>query len=399
MLSLDTLRPDQLGWRSGEDTTPHLDALLASSFVMDNHRSCSNWTYSSVVCVQASRRPVQSGFLPNVSALEVIPDDLVLGSQLLQDAGWQTALLSANPFFSDQTHLDRGFDRAEYAYLPANLLSANAVDAIEGMDPGRPWYVQVHYVDPHEPYNPPDEYLRGLEDLPPIAYNLSTHDGLSQLTADWPTLSWAARRLIQEHLGVYYRGELSFLDAEIGWLLERLESRGDLEDTLVVLWTDHGEQLFEHGAQGHGKALYLEEADAIAALRAPGLAPARWTGPTTHVDIWPTILDALDGAPDDGGALMGVTAGGRPADDHRFALQYVDLSTRQVIERGGVRMHYLWQPPGERLLYRVGDDPDERVDVYDAADPEVIALWDLLTPEIEALLTVGGDLPLGELGP
>jgi len=398
VISIDTLRPDALGWRGGADT-PHLDALLASSFVMDDHRSCANWTYPAVVCVQSSRRPVQSGFLPSVNDLAPVPDDLTLASELLQGAGWQTALVSGNAFFSDQTHLDRGFDDATLLYAPASVLSRAALGRVEEMESDRPWYLQVHYVDPHEPYSPPEAWLAGLEHLAPIDYDPRRQESLERLTEDWASLSAEEQALIRQHLEVHYRGEVAYLDAEIGWLLERLESRGDLEDTLVVLWTDHGEQLFEHGAQGHGKALYLEEADAIAALRAPGLAPARWTGPTTHVDIWPTILDALDGAPDDGGALMGVTAGGRPADDHRFALQYVDLSTRQVIERGGVRMHYLWQPPGERLLYRVGDDPDERVDVYDAADPEVIALWDLLTPEIEALLTVGGDLPLGELGP
>ena len=126
MISLDTTRRDFVGRFSGDDSTPRIDALLERSYALDNHRSCSNWTFASVACVQSGQRPTESGFVPATIDVRPVPEDLGLASDLLQRAGFQTALVSSNVFFSAETRLDRGFEQVWHQPADANVLNALA---------------------------------------------------------------------------------------------------------------------------------------------------------------------------------------------------------------------------------------------------------------------------------
>ena len=243
-----------------------------------------------------------------------------------------------------------------------------------------PWYVHAHFLDPHTPFDPPEAYLDGLDALPPILYDLTNFSWYQQLNEDWETLDEAEQAVILEHLWLRYYGELAYVDAQVGRLLAELESRGMLEHTLVVFWTDHGEQFLERGSLGHGRELHEEENRSIAIYSAPGLTPGVWTGPTTHADVWPTALEALDIARPS--AWTGLPVGQRADDTARFASWHGMETPRQMVERGDSKLLYWWD--GRKALYRLGEDSEETVDVYDPKDPEVVALWELLMPRVEA---------------
>jgi hypothetical protein len=381
MISVDTFRPDRMGRASGEGDTPFLNELLEGAFVFDAHRSCSNWTFASVTCVQSTQRPSQSRFLPWVSLLQPVPDRVTLASEILADAGYQTHLVSGNDYFSDAVGLGQGFDSYSVFGGSGDRLLSQSEALFAEIDPERPWYVHSHLMDPHASYNPPAEYLTDLDALPPIDYDLSGSQGYQEVSAAWPFLSEAERALIKSHIEVRYLGELNYTSDHISGFLKRLEEGGWLKDTLIVFWSDHGEQLWERGDLGHGRALFLEETDSIAAFVADGLQPTSWQEPTSHEDIWPTIFDAI------GLDVTGYTLGGWPVGQRGeapvFGLNFSGHATLHVIESDGLRLHYAWS--GEKMLFRPLDDPGEREDLYAQGDAALEALWAHLLPEVEAI--------------
>jgi len=223
--------------------------------------------------------------------------------------------------------------------------------------------------------------MRAIGELPPIPYDLDDPYEAAMLIGDYPTLDPRLQGIILRHLWLRYRGELRYLDDQIGALLDDMEATGWLDDTLIVLWTDHGEQIYDHGALTHNIDLLREENAAAAIFSGGGVSPGVWEGPTTHVDIWPTTFRALGLAVPP--SFLGVPAGQRPPDDHRFALRWQYPPAIQSIEREGLKLLYTWS--GEKRLFDTRADPGEAQDLYDPEDPRVRELWELLLPEVEAI--------------
>jgi len=380
MISVDTFRPDFMGRYTGEaDDSPALDQFMERGVVLEDHRGCSNWTLAAVACVQSGMRSTESGYIVRPGVLDPVPGTVQLASEVLQGAGYQTALISGNTVFGPETALDQGFDSTFNQKVEADGIVEYTLDAFGDLDPAQPWYVHAHFFDPHTPYVSPEEFLGDTSHLPPIPYDLTDRESYADIHSDWGGLSEREKENIAEHFKHHYKAEVRHMDYRIGLLLEELEAGGWLDEALVVFWSDHGEQLGEHGELGHGHSLYLDEVDAVAAFMAPGLRPAIWSGPTEHVDIWPTILDAL--ALEVDAPFLGV--GDRPDDHHRFSSHTAGSGSQQTVERGDARLYYRWS--GELQLFRLGDDPGEQSDVFDPADPDAQDLWALLEPEIEAL--------------
>jgi len=399
MISLDTTRRDHWRRYGGAADTPHLDALFDGGLVLDDHRSCSNWTYSSVLCFHAGMSDVELGYVPGLGAFEEsAPDEMVTGAEILRDLGFTTALVSSNVFFSGDSNMDQGYDTSILRlYETVDVINQEALPLLDALAASgeAPWYFHIHYIDPHAPYSPPEEYLDGLDGLDPIAYDLNTAPGHTDMQNAWGELDEAERALIAEHLGVRYAGEMAYADAKLGELLERAESLGLLDDALVVFWTDHGEQLGEHGTVGHDADLFEKENRAVVAFAAPGLEAGGWGGPTLHQDIWPTTFAAM--GIDPGVDHTGVEAGLRDPDVARLALRHTGGQAVHMAERGGVKL--LYRHHGEKRLFRLGDDPDELVDVYDPHDPDVIALWEALLPQVEAAEALHPGYPAKDPGP
>jgi arylsulfatase A-like enzyme len=186
----------------------------------------------------------------------------------------------------------------------------------------------------------------------------------------------------------YYRAEIAGWDATFGALLDELDTMGALDDTLVVFATDHGEQLGERNAFGHGMLLGPEETRATAAFWAKSLTPASWSGVTVHADIAATLFDLYGLAPST--PLEGVVAGTAP-DTRAVPIWNVGsgLGAGDYAEhwngtaglylsvvRGDLQLNYDWD--GNRAFYRLDTDPAGVIDVYDGRDTDVIALWETM---------------------
>jgi len=384
MISVDTTRRDVFARFGGAAAAPRLTALMDGGFLLADHRSCSNWTFASVLCFQGGRSDVDMGFVPAPEGgLPDAPPGLTLASEVMARAGYWSALVTANLVFSDSVATAPGFDRvilenAQDAAVVNEVALPLLNDLASRSAEESPWYLHVHYLDPHSPYSPPEEYLGGIEALPPIDFDLGTVGGHNALLDSWGGLDEAEREDVLEHLALRYAAEVDHADAQIGALLDRAEALGLTDDALVVFWTDHGEQLYEHGDLGHDRDLYDQENRAVAAFWSAHLTPGVWEGPTLHRDVWPTALKLLElEVP---GSWTGALVGTRDAGQPRFALRSRGEETVQVAVLGDRKLMYWWS--GERAFFHLDEDPAEQVDRYDPDDPEVIQIWDSLSDEV-----------------
>jgi len=385
VISLDTTRRDYVGRFSGSTDTPNLDAFLEESVVLENHRSCSNWTAWSMTCVLSGRNPMENGFAPwtwfdpvpdyPTDRYETLPMDL--GAQ-----GWDTVLVTANDVFSSGPSgpgITRGFAReVPVAWQPAADVAAAGLDeASHELDQRAPWYLHVHFIDPHGDYCPPSGW-----------YDISSYQNLD-ISADdvcqgsyddapdfWDESNQWQREYVDE-LQELYRGELRYWDSEFGTFLSDLDAMGALDDTLVVFVTDHGQQFYERDPEGygdHGHGIYLgsEENRSTAAFWAKNLHPGTWEGPTIHQDLTETLYELYNVQPTTptDGTFVGTAPDDRVLRGENYWFnQPVVLS----VVKSGHQLVYDWL--GGKHFYKLEDDPTGLTDVYDASDPDVIALW------------------------
>lgn len=391
-LSIDTLRFDHIGYFGGGPDTPFLDTLLDRSIVLGDHRSCSNWTGGSFLCLLSGQTTVDLGFEWNTMDDRADPEPkyVPLLPDWLRAEGIRTLGVSANPFLSTTELLGRGYDELLYPAtgLPGVYPSGATITdlVLEQLDVwrlegGAPWYLHVHYMDPHTPPDAPHEYYQGIEALEPIGYDLFDPSETARMEGDWPRLDDATRALVLEHIEVYYRGDIRRGDDEIKRLWWALDSRGLLEDTLVVFATDHGEQLLERMKYGHAESLHAEENRALLAFwSADLLQSGDYGGRTAHQDLTPTLFHALGLAqrPEFTGFVVGTEAPDRP----RFSFRYEEgKAPVSGLDVGTDRLVLWWD--SRTMLYDTTVDPLELTAVED--DLTTTTLLGVLQPELERI--------------
>jgi arylsulfatase A-like enzyme len=387
VISVDTLQVRRLGRYSGGDTSPFLDGLLAEGVALDNHRSCSNWTFASVICAMGGRDPMELGHVPTGTgtAPEPVPEGTRMFGSFLAERGYRSTLVTSNPFLSDSMHTAPGFDTViEALSEDADALFARSLDEIDALEAaGGPWAFHVHAIDPHLPYAPPDAYLDGLEALEPVDYDLGDMNSVNAMRSEFAGLSPEERALIIAHMSVRYEGTIRYWDDELAAFFSALEARGALDDALVVLWSDHGEQVYERDGEsiGHGISLYDLENRALAAYWAPGLAPVAWEGPTGHKDLLAGIWAVMGWEPEP--EFTGLPAGAAADDRALFGITYQQAITLQSVIQGGDKLIYSWT--GAAWLYDLAADPEEADDLSELRPDRVAELWALLEPEAQRL--------------
>lgn len=394
VIGFDTLRFDHVGGLVGTEggAMPALDGLLEQGVVWANHASCSNYTFASSMCLLTGDRAVHSGWDPLLGTPETVPAELPLLPELLDTSGppLDSHLITANSVLGARTGIGARYDSSiNIDMQPAtDVVDASIRWLDESYEPAESFFLQVHFMDTHSPYTPPEAYMKGVPDS---GYDLSTKEAVAEQRAELLALPEEELEVVMQELQGRYAGNARYMDDELARLWSELESRGALEQTLVVLWSDHGEQLLDHFGVGHGSSLYQEEQRAFVALLAPGLQPASWRQPTSHIDVLPTIFELMDRSPlEVAGQVLGQADPQRPVFSHR-SCEFI-CEPVQLLQRGDLRLHYSWLEGSE--LYQVSTDPGERHDLYDPEAEVSADLWELLLPEVEALAALYGvDVP------
>ncbi len=331
ILSVDTLRYDVLGFAGGTET-PVLDGLAAAGT-----------SFSHAMAPMPRTTPalgsLLTGLWPQNHGSREVGDPLVAHvetlAQRLQAAGWTTMAVSVNDSAGPKQGLDRGFERfVSYRDLLtrvgddlyhekspsgprgtgwATATTDAALRLVDESVADQPWFLWTFYFDPHFVYRPPAPWQDDLEaqgcwELY-ASYAERTHRG-GEIFADIGGVASAAL----EDCWKLYEAEVRYTDHEIGRLLAGLETRGLLEDTLIVFTADHGENFgeaglfFEHGDNGHDAGLRVP-----LVFKGPRVAAGR-VDPTavSLVDVLPTLLGQV-GLTTDSAAVDGEDLGLRLA--------------------------------------------------------------------------------------
>jgi arylsulfatase A-like enzyme len=315
-----------------------------------------------------SRHPNALGLTRFSSLLD---EDALLLSEVLKQHGYTTGAVVSHRFCSARWGFDQGFDVFDEESVQGHgAVTSPAVSdrALAFLDEhGRePFFLWLHYFDPHFDYIEHAGFgsARGAAYAGPVASGM-LFDDLLDVQRSLAQADVAELRRI-------YDSEIAFTDHHIGRVLERLRESGWLDETVVVLTADHGEEFLEHGRLGHARTLYQEVVAVPLLLRIPGRAPGVVGTPVALLDVFPTLLDALSLPPQpgvDGGMLPqpGEAAPGRTvftATDRRGR-------KRAAIE-GDLKL--IRHATGEQELYDLAADPGEQRDLAGAGGPALARL-------------------------
>ncbi len=301
LILADTLRADHLGvYGYPRPTSPRLDQRAQSAVRFSWARSQASCTFPSMNSLLTSRHTFE---FMDATTRPTIPSSVPTLPTLLRDHGFSTAAVSASPIVrrSPGQHNPKGgfgggfkiFDES-CEWKEASCVTERASKLLDQLP--EPFFLYLHYMDPHDPYRPEDE-LRGTFSRP-------HPDGPSYITRGNPN---PVRQLIRDnlvdqhldpddfaHLLDLYDEEILGLDRGLGQLFDQLDHRQLSQRTLVILASDHGEGFYEHGTVKHCYSVYDVETRVPLLFWIPGIAgPVERRAAVQNLDILPTVLDYL----------------------------------------------------------------------------------------------------------
>jgi len=408
LISVDTLRADRIGAYGYElSATPTTDELAAEGVVFADASTPLPRTTQAFASLFTSRSPEVLGVL---EVGERLADAELTLAEILREAGYRTLGVTGNGIVDRDQGFDQGFERfvgiselqkrfgsrgaGPRHHGKAEAVTRAAIDLLGGVKEG-PYFLWVHYKDPHWLYSPPPDYVspanreglgfyRSAARWRPVGatifFNLN-----GEAARWWPKLS------------PLYDDEVHYVDVMIERLLTAVRGRSDAEDTLIVFTSDHGESLGEHGYYyEHGDFVYQATVRVPLIFTMPGRIPGGRTidSPVTLLDVLPTVLSLLGVSLPEPAAIEGLDlsgllteTGGAPAPEERllFAQSGSSLSPQNPIRLLGGRrsgeesFRYLRRDPWVLVrtetssqLYRAHDDPALQNDVA-RHHPRVVA--------------------------
>jgi arylsulfatase len=308
LLVVDTLRADHTSLLGYErETTPRLDAFARSGLVFEHARASSSWTKPSMASLLTGLSAPAHGVESATARLSELATTL---AEVLWSNGYRTALFSDNPYVSRPFGFAQGYeDVIDYASRSeggggalrehdardwvrrsgAASLNAGFLAWLDGGDAARRWFAHIHYMEPHWPYRPPPAFHARF--TPPGT-------GPQQLANLWELETGVAGAVAGDALPASgrqalvdaYDATIAFWDDRFGALIDELERRGQLDDTVIAVVSDHGEAFYEHATWAHQNSLYDELVRIPLVLRGPGIEPRRDSRHISAVDLPSTLL-------------------------------------------------------------------------------------------------------------
>ncbi len=410
LISLDTLRADRLGcYGAGRDTSPVLDALASEGIRFSRAEAPSNWTLPSHYSLLSGLTPAAHGVLPDLDSVHgfIFPDRQlkvrgsgreVMLAERLHEAGYRTVAITENGWVGAHFGFDQGFDvyRSDiFGNLPRTLGATLA--ELDANGEGGPWFLFVHTYAPHQPYHAPRDFRTKWADPEGAGFSwpearVPIEDYFRFHTSQFP----AAASDVLRFRGLY-DGQILWMDSLLAQLLSWIDRRGLAEQTVVVVTSDHGEEIFERGRFLHGDTLYEEVTRVPLIIRAPGRVAARRVVDQTVslIDVPATLLD-LAGLADrhgEGYSLRGYWEGEaapRPVLAYAFGRHSERLTAAWDGDWKYVRRDTASGTVEE--LFDLSRDPAERTNLAAANRRELQELQEILARHAASAETIRQDL-------
>ena len=344
LITVDTLRADRLG-AYGDDlaATPNLDRLARNGVRFDNCYSPVPLTLPSHAALFTGKNPFAINVRTNGGYF--LADSEMTLAEHLEQQGYATSAFVSTYILASRFGLMQGFDHYDDLLESSNLIRSFTSELpgdrvvnrfIAWLEAERPqqFFAWLHFYDPHLPYLPPGTFA-------------------------------------ERFVGDPYRGEIAFVDQQIGRALTALEATSSSADTLVVVTSDHGEAFGEHGETGHGLLAYDESLRVPLILSAPGrIAAGNVVDNRVRLtDLLPTLLDLLtEVEPSDiaGRSLRPLLAGATDEEPREVYFESLlgaeDYNWAPLTGLISGRYKYISLPQPE--LYDLSEDPDERRNLF-----------------------------------
>jgi arylsulfatase A-like enzyme len=397
-ITVDTLRADHLGsYGYRLDTSPNLDRLAAEGVRFADATVQWPKTWPQMASMLTSMYPSSTGvrLYPRVR----LPSNLDTLAEVLKGAGYRTAAVVANANVGKKFAFDQGFDvfveswarefkrqtgKDEFQnrpglvkkYTNGAIVTDQATELIDGdLASHQPFFLWLHYIDPHGPYTPPPEY-RDLfrADHPKNEVPLEAIPGY-QIQRD------EQGKAISD-IGFYksqYDASIRYFDDQLQRLLDDLDERGLRDDTMIVLTADHGESLDEDRyLLEHGAAPYQPTASVPLLMVLKGKIPAAKVveSPVGLIDVVPTLLDVLGVEAPRGfhgkSLRAALDSSQAPASEYVFMESGSGEPTQLSVRHGKWKLARLRAPKDRKTfgraeleLYDLESDPDEERNLID----------------------------------
>ncbi len=377
LIVVDNLRADRLGAYGYRDhpVTPAMDRLAEQGILFENFHAASPWTAPSFGTMLTGVAPTvhRVGWRLHKSAktgresmgvrITQLNPQIPTLCELIVDV--TCGAIVTNSFLHPAFGFDRGF--TTYDHKNASLSRCRPADEVtrtaetwlkEHAD--QPFFLMVHYFDPHMSYNPPVKYVRQFAAGPRgrIKVPFANH-------SDARTGKLNPTEREKAFIRGLYNGEVRFVDDQIDVLVNKMNQMGLLENSWLVVTADHGEEQFDHGSFDHGHRYEEEVTRLPLIIRPPGgkwRAGTRIPYSTRHADLVPTILEWLDKpkpAHLSGRSLMPLITGEETA--HRVAYMEYNLYWKQRSSLFDGRYKLIRDVEGEKgFMYDLKEDPAEK---------------------------------------
>ncbi|MBW2241954.1 MAG: sulfatase-like hydrolase/transferase [Deltaproteobacteria bacterium] len=270
LVTIDTLRADHVGAYGAADAeTPTLDRLASEGVLFETAIASAPLTLPAHTSILTGLYPPRHGVRHN--AIFRVSEQTPSVATHLHEAGWQTGAFVGAAVLAAEFGLSRGFDRYDdqnagdrssvngFPERRAEDVTSQALAWLQTVD--GPYFLWVHYYDPHAAYAPPEPWAERFAERP-------------------------------------YDGEIAYVDAQLGRLLEGLEGRKDRPSTFLIVTSDHGEGLGEHGEPDHSYLVYDADLHVPLIVTGPEIERRRVSGVVSHVSIAPTLLSLAGLAPE-----------------------------------------------------------------------------------------------------
>jgi len=419
---MDTVRADHLScYGYNRNTTPNIDRIASEGILFENAISAGPWTLPSHASMFTGMFPSKHGTDAEHQFLE---DCFSTIAEVLRSNGYTTFGYSNNSVVNRWRNLDQGFDTFIQRHVGAIKGGSNLADwlkvsvtrrelqnsfleddgaretndVVKGWIAGSqqiepPFFVFINYMEAHQTYHPPQDYATPYL---PNGVNYANALKVSQNTQRYNMGLLELSDEDLESLLALYDGEISYLDFRLGQLFDYLRETGIMDDTLLIITADHGENFGEHGLRGHQLSIHDTLLHVPLVIRYPGSfdTGVRVAEQVQLTDLYPTVLDILDIDWDSEEIQGSSLLQGEEGRKMTFAIAEYALHS-DVLKMGQPKFDvakfarrlktvrtgefkYIWGSDGHDELYNVFRDPSELENLIETEPETALELKTLL---------------------
>lgn len=385
LVTFDSLRADRLGVYGYEkDITPQIDSFAKKSFVFTDVLSQCGSTHCSMVSMHTSKFPYVDSLLEDEFFLN--PDEITI-AEVFKEHGYSTFAVVSNKPVRSKYGISQGFDIFDENFTPyeesAYRTKSRAMNILRNRSE-KPFFLWIHFLQPHGPYNPSEETFKELyltSNNEPTFYSPysenyveddTLEDEIKTLFLYYPALPmlldyYSEKESLEEYIfggksinltptivaqfRAMYDGGILEVDKEFGGLIDYIDESGLSDNTIVIVASDHGESLGERNVIDHN-SLYYKVLNTPLIFHVPSNEHEIIDYPVMNVDIFPTILRIL-GIEIEHQIRGEDLLSGNKASDLQFA-EYSKIY--QTIRMGNYKLII---SPSDIKLFNIIEDPEE----------------------------------------